>query len=64
MSGTGIGRLLTEEQLAETLQVPAKTLRQWRYKGCGPAFCKVNKSLVRYREQDVEAWIEQSRVVA
>ena len=38
------------------------TLADWRCKGIGPAYIKVGR-LVRYRQSDLDAWL-QSRVVA
>lgn len=50
-----------QEGTAAYLGVPARTLEDWRYKGRGPAFCRVGKH-VRYRREDVEAWLESQRV--
>jgi excisionase family DNA binding protein len=50
--------LLTQEQAAEYLGIPAGTLRVWRGKpGRGPAFVKLGRH-VRYRASDVEAWVD------
>ncbi|MGH7535282.1 MAG: helix-turn-helix transcriptional regulator [Gemmatimonadales bacterium] len=51
-------RLLWAEDVAVLLGVPVKTLYQWRYKGVGPAGVRVGRHL-RYREADVEAWIDE-----
>ncbi len=53
---------LAEEQAAEILQAKKQTLRAWRHRNKGPAFYKVN-GRVLYKREDVEAWIEQCRVV-
>lgn len=50
-------RLLWAEEVAVLLGVPVKTLYQWRYKGVGPVGVRIGRHL-RYREADVEAWIE------
>lgn len=50
-------RLLSDRQVAEVMGIPAKTLQGFRYKGGGPKFIKVGRS-VRYRAADVEAWLE------
>jgi excisionase family DNA binding protein len=55
--------LLSERQVAEMVGLSLATLRRWRAKKQGPAFAKLGASSVRYRYQDVMAWIE-SRVVA
>lgn len=49
--------LLTTRQAAEALQVKDTTLEQWRWNGKGPQFIKVGRS-VRYRESDIEAFLE------
>jgi predicted site-specific integrase-resolvase len=46
--------------VADRLLVPEQTLAQWRYLGKGPAFIKVGRH-VRYRDEDVEAWLEANR---
>jgi hypothetical protein len=48
---------MNEKQVAEILDKPARTLRQWRYRGEGPRYIKVGLS-VRYRPHDIEKWIE------
>ena len=51
---------LTEEQVAEMIQVHPGTLQNWRVRGEGPRFVKLGnrrRSLVRYRTQDIEEWM-------
>ncbi len=48
--------LATPVEVAEYLQVPLKTLYQWRYQGEGPRAYRVGRHL-RYRWEDVEAWL-------
>jgi excisionase family DNA binding protein len=50
-------RLFSPAELAEHLNVPVGTVYQWRYRGMGPRGIKVGRH-VRYRESDVEAWLE------
>jgi predicted DNA-binding transcriptional regulator AlpA len=51
--------LLTERQLAAQLNISVKTLQNWRWLGRGPKFIKLNgDSLVRYRQSDVDAYLE------
>ena len=50
--------LLTEIQAAEILQLTPRALQAWRYQGRGPRFVKISARAVRYRLDDVEAWIE------
>lgn len=53
-------RLLNQDEVAERLAVSVRTLEHYRSKGSagGPVFVKVGK-LARYRESDVQAYIEQ-----
>lgn len=52
--------LATPEQVAEYLSTTKGTLAQMRYLGTGPAFVKLGKA-VRYRWEDVDAWVEAQR---
>ncbi|NKQ57575.1 helix-turn-helix domain-containing protein [Amycolatopsis sp. K13G38] len=54
-------KLLTIDDLADYLGIPKGTLYQWRTKGYGPQGRRVGK-YVRYRPEDVDAWIEQQGV--
>jgi excisionase family DNA binding protein len=47
-------------QVAEYLQIPDKTLAEWRSRGIGPRYHKVGR-YVRYRWSDVEAWLDSQR---
>ena len=53
-------RLLSIGELADLLQIPVRTLYQWRYKEEGSPALKIGKHL-RYRPADVEAWLETCR---
>jgi excisionase family DNA binding protein len=53
-------RLLTQQQLADELQVSLRTLERWRQEGTGPAFIRVGRS-PRYRRADIDAWLERQR---
>ena len=59
----GSDRLLTTEQAAAHLAVPARTLQSWRSKGrySGPPYVRLS-SHVRYRISDLDAWVAE-RVV-
>lgn len=48
---------LSPRQLADYLDVPLATVYRWRYESTGPKGIKVGKH-VRYRQRDVEAWLE------
>ena len=51
-------KLWSIRDLAEFLGIPVNTLYQWRSKGYGPQGRRIGK-YVRYRPEDVEAWVEQ-----
>ena len=52
---------LTDEELAIELGIPKRTPGQWRYLGRGPTFVRVGRH-VRYRRDDVDAWIDEQTV--
>jgi excisionase family DNA binding protein len=57
-SGNRLSRLLTVQELADLLQIPAKTIYTWRYKGFGPPAVPMGKYL-RFRAEDVAAWLDE-----
>ncbi|GIU75777.1 MAG: hypothetical protein KatS3mg004_2864 [Bryobacteraceae bacterium] len=50
-------RLLNERQVADSCAISVLTLRKWRGEGRGPRYVKIG-TLVRYRPEDVDAWIQ------
>jgi len=52
--------MLTQGQVAEMLNVSAKSVENWRLKGTGPAFYRI-EGQVRYEIRDVRAWKRQRR---
>jgi excisionase family DNA binding protein len=52
--------LLTQQQLADELQLSLRTLERWRQQGTGPAFIQVGRS-PRYRRSDINTWLDQQR---
>ena len=54
-------RLLTQSDAAKLLRLSERTLERLRVTGGGPKFVKAGRA-VRYRECDLEAWID-ARVV-
>jgi len=48
---------LKTEAAAAFLQVKPATLEQWRWRGNGPLFVKVGRSVI-YQKKDLEAYIE------
>jgi excisionase family DNA binding protein len=57
-----VGDLLTLHEVAELLRVPDATLRYWRHCKTGPNSYKIGRH-VRYRRQDVHAWLHGQRSV-
>lgn len=49
--------LRDENYLAKVLGCDVKTLQAWRTRGGGPPFVRVGR-LVRYRNEDIQKWIE------
>lgn len=59
-----VAMVMTSTQVSEYLTVPEETLQKWRCQGYGPPHAKIGRA-VRYRRQDVDAWIaSQVRFVA
>lgn len=56
-------RLLDTAQAAEYTGLAKQTLHQRRITGGGPKFCKIGRS-VRYRKEDLEAWVESFATVS
>jgi predicted DNA-binding transcriptional regulator AlpA len=56
-------QLRDERYVAQLLHVKVKTLQAWRSRGGGPRFVRVGR-LVRYRDEDVAAWIQSRLVVS
>lgn len=53
---TQIDALLSVEDVARILGIPAKTLLMWRSRGDGPQSFRVGR-YVRYRPEDIARWI-------
>ena len=49
------------KELAKLLDVSPRTVQAWRLKGVGPRFYTISKRCVRYRREDVEAWLTACR---
>ena len=50
--------LFTPEAAAEYLSVTKQSLAQWRYMSVGPVFRKLGAKTVRYRVEDLDAWVD------
>lgn len=57
---SGLEPLLSIEELAEYLDVPVTTIRDWRTDGKGPCAIKVG-GRVRFATSDVLAWLLRQR---
>lgn len=57
---SGLEPLLTIEALAEYLDVPVTTIRDWRLAGKGPCAIHVGRQL-RYFVSDVHDWLASQR---
>jgi hypothetical protein len=55
--------LYDEKQAAKMISCSVALLRKFRLFGEGPAYCKIGR-LVRYRQEDLAAFLDQHRVVA
>jgi hypothetical protein len=53
--------LLNEREAAGVIACSVALLRKWRLFDEGPAYCKIGR-LVRYRQEDLNAFLEANRV--
>lgn len=53
--------LLNPARAAHLLGVTVRTLDNWRARGIGPAYYRL-EGQIRYRTDDIEAWLEANRV--
>jgi excisionase family DNA binding protein len=53
--------LLTTDEAADWLKLPARQLVQLRYRGVGPAYTRLGRH-VRYARSDLQRWIDAGRV--
>lgn len=54
-------KLFTTKMAAQFLNVSKATLARWRMEKAGPAWVKVSSNAVRYRREDLDAWVESRR---
>ena len=52
------GDLVTETEAAAILGAQVQTLRNWRWRRCGPRWRKVGARMVRYNRHDLAAFVE------
>ena len=52
-------RLLVASEVATLLRVTEKALEHWRRRGDGPAFIRLARNCIRYKEGDVIEYLER-----
>ena len=57
---SGLAPLISIEELSEYLNVPTRTLQDWRLAGRGPRAVHVGRQL-RYFVADVQEWLQSQR---
>lgn len=50
--------LLSEKEAATFLGISQRTLSKWRQDGKGPTFQRLSRRLIRYRQEDLERFLE------
>lgn len=55
---TATDALLTRAEAAARLGITARALGQLAYKGTGPAYIVIGERTVRYRQADLDAYVE------
>jgi excisionase family DNA binding protein len=59
--GSPNGDILTDEQVANLLNITPRTLRLWRTTR-GLPHIKLTSKVVRYRRADIDTWLQQHSV--
>lgn len=49
--------LLTEKQAADRARLSSRTLARYRVDGDGPPYCRIGPRCIRYRIEDIDAWV-------
>lgn len=62
MNTVTISQPLTTTQLSKLLQIPVRTLEDWRTNNIGPKYWHAGKR-VRYSPGDAQEWIDAQRAV-
>jgi predicted DNA-binding transcriptional regulator AlpA len=52
-------RLLKAENVAEITGLSVETLAQWRSQRKGIPFLKLSRNVVRYRQSDLDRWLDE-----
>jgi hypothetical protein len=53
-------QLMTSAQAAKRLGVGDRVLERWRSTGDGPAYAKLTSKTIRYRSEDLDAFVGKS----
>ena len=56
--------IYTEPETADLLRVQPSTLERWRREGTGPTYVRLGGRVVRYRQADLDAWLDTQAVHA
>jgi hypothetical protein len=54
--------ILNQEEAARFLHVQPRTLESWRQRRIGPRFIRYSLRCVRYRSQDLQAWLDTQSI--
>jgi hypothetical protein len=54
--------MLNQEEAARFLHVQPRTLESWRQRRIGPRFVRYSMRCVRYRAQDLQAWLDNQSI--
>lgn len=56
-------RWVDEKEVSKIIGVAVQTLRNWRFQGIGPPYCKLGKGrMVRYRLDEVIDFMEWKKI--
>jgi len=55
-------QLLNEKQVSEKLAISVAMLKKWRKAGTGPAYVRIGKASIRYREDILDKFIRDGEV--
>ncbi len=56
-------KFLSDVEVSKLCGIGLSTLRNWRSKGCGPAYVKVGARIIKYNLKDHLMYIEQNKVI-
>lgn len=56
--------MLTTAEAAEYIGFSEISLRRWRSQGTGPKYLKLGARRVRYRREDLDAWVDSGSSTA